>query len=93
MKIGKQDAFAFPELLPGSIVRVKPLYQSQRRPTSGKVPHNTLFLVEHGRGFVCSQICRPEQDRIVLCQGICLMPPPTLKKEPRQPFLGSQTRK
>jgi hypothetical protein len=55
-KIGYQDALAFPELLPGSIVRITtgtatdPL--SQTRGDGAK----DLFLIEHGKGLCCSRV-------------------------------------
>ena len=69
VKIGSQDAYAFPELLPGSIVRVAPLAKAQSKSPAGKNPGKKLFLVEHGGGLVCSQMERPKPDRIVLCSG------------------------
>jgi transcriptional regulator with XRE-family HTH domain len=54
-KIGYQDALAFPDLLPGSIVRVNP-----------DIPDNLLlrangtssriFLIEHHKGFFCCRL-------------------------------------
>jgi hypothetical protein len=55
-KIGTQDALAFPELLAGSIVRVRPVRTGDMvKRTSGEGSNN-LFLVEHGKGFCCCQI-------------------------------------
>lgn len=56
-KIGQQDALAFPELLPGSIVRVKPNTNNIDVLTeySGEVSKN-LFLIEHSHGLCCSRI-------------------------------------
>lgn len=55
-KIGRQDAFAFPDLLPGSIVRadtrgVGELLQSMQNKNSER-----LFLVEYGQGLVCCRL-------------------------------------
>jgi len=65
-KVGCYDAFAFPELLPGSIVRVvkhKPLDTLK-----GSIgPTGSLFLVEHGRGFACAKLYMTEGNRVVLC--------------------------
>jgi transcriptional regulator with XRE-family HTH domain len=53
-KIGTEDALAFPELLPGSIVRADPgLIRSSLSP--GRRSSN-FFLVEHGRGLNCGQL-------------------------------------
>jgi hypothetical protein len=65
-KIGCCDAFAFPELLPGSIVRVaKHRLLEGLRGTSG--PNGPVFLLEHGRGFVCTKLYVVERNRVVLC--------------------------
>jgi hypothetical protein len=55
-KIGTQDAFAFPELLAGSIVRFRPgTKEDMGGQMSGEGSKN-LFLVEHGKGLCCCQI-------------------------------------
>jgi hypothetical protein len=55
-KIGYQDALAFPALVAGSIVRVKPGTTGDMvGRTSGEGSKN-LFLVEHGKGLCCCQI-------------------------------------
>ena len=55
-KLGVEDAFAFPELTPGSIVRVDPdvtvdLASGQKSGISDR-----LFLLEHSKGFCCCRI-------------------------------------
>src|SRR5215472_1327024 len=67
VKIGLQDALAFPDLLPGSIVRIdcrlRTLEQSPiQEPASG-----TVYLIKHSRGLVCSRLSRPGPKTIVLC--------------------------
>src|SRR5215469_5626752 len=67
VKIGLEDAFAFPDLLPGSIVRIDC--------SSGAIEHSavqnpasrTLYLVEHSRGVLCSRLSRSGPKTIVLC--------------------------
>jgi len=55
-KVGGEDAFAFPDLIPGSIVRVNPDITANLalRETSAISDH--LFLVEHSKGFFCCRI-------------------------------------
>lgn len=65
-KIGSQDAFAFPELLQGSIIRVNRLRGAFDRTPIGKTPARRLFLVEHSNGMTCSRMCRPTPNRVVL---------------------------
>lgn len=54
-KIGSEDAFAFPELLPGSIVRVNPEWTDS---PADRVRHGSrppLLLIEHERGLWCGR--------------------------------------
>lgn len=54
-KVGREDALAFPDLLPGSIVRVNPdLVDSTYR--EGSPISDRIFLVEHSKGFCCCRI-------------------------------------
>lgn len=65
-KIGIQDALAFPELLPGSIVRVDPrLAAPLARGTNG-TNANSIFLVEHEGGYCCCRLHYEKTDRITL---------------------------
>lgn len=67
LKIGCHDALAFPDLLPGSIVRVRDDLSALKRAPIGKTPGRTMFLVQHGKGITCSRLYRSESDKIVLC--------------------------
>ena len=67
LKIGSHDALAFPDLLPGSIVRVCDDLSSLRCAPIGKTPGRTMFLVRHAKGITCSRLLRSESDKIVLC--------------------------
>ena len=69
IKIGTHDALAFPDLLPGSIVRVRDDPSVLDRKRVGKSFGRTLFLVRHSRGMTCSRLLRPSPDKIVLCSG------------------------
>jgi hypothetical protein len=65
-KIGREDVFAFPDLLPGSIVRadrrgVGELLQSMQSRDSER-----LFLVEYGRGLVCCRLHGRTKGRVTL---------------------------
>jgi transcriptional regulator with XRE-family HTH domain len=80
IKIGSQDSFAFPLLLPGSIVRItvaQPLVK----------PHGTdrrrgrkLFLIELGSGLVCAEICGSPNGNFVLCSRHLPFAPVELKE-------------
>ena len=67
LKIGTHDALAFPDLLPGSIVRVRDDSSTLKRAPIGKTPGRTMFVVQHGKGITCSRLFRPQPDKIVLC--------------------------
>lgn len=66
LKIGYQDAIAFPELLPGSIVSVRRGSVAVGAEREAANISQSLFLVEYRRGFVCCRIHRIAEDRIVL---------------------------
>jgi hypothetical protein len=57
-KVGREDALAFPELVPGSIVRVDPDIESASK-------SDRIFLVEHSKGFCCCRIRIQGDDVIV----------------------------
>ena len=54
-KVGREDALAFPDLVPGSIVRVDPDGAHSESETNSSTSDRT-FLVEHSRGFLCCRI-------------------------------------
>jgi hypothetical protein len=64
-KIGRQDAFAFPDLLPGSIVRANPRPVERLLPKPGEVSKH-FFLIEHSRGFSCCRLHLGTKDRVTL---------------------------
>jgi transcriptional regulator with XRE-family HTH domain len=55
-KVGAEDAFAFPDLVPGSVVRVNPDTTANLVPRENSSISDRLFLVEHSRGFCCCHI-------------------------------------
>ena len=64
-KIGSDDAFAFPDLLPGSIVRANAsLAKSILAAANGKRSER-LFLIEHAKGFCCCRIRAVGRHRIL----------------------------
>ena len=64
-KIGLEDAFGFPELLPGSMVRVNPRCTKDELPRVGQSSQR-LFLIEHAKGLCCCRIHMAAKDRIML---------------------------
>ena len=56
MKIGRRDALAFPDLFPGSIVRVNPrIPDTFLRSTNGEASKH-CFLLEHSDGLCCCRV-------------------------------------
>ena len=54
-KVGREDTLAFPDLVPGSIVRVNPdIVDSADRQNSAI--SDRIFLVEHSKGFFCCRL-------------------------------------
>jgi hypothetical protein len=69
VKIGSHDAFAFPDLLPGSIVRIVPETLDLTSSTPPAMKSEKLFLVEHNKGLVCCRLQAVGRNRIMLRSG------------------------
>jgi len=54
-KIGCEDALAFPDLAPGSIVRIDP-DGVHRPPQKNSCASDRIFLLEHSRGYFCCRV-------------------------------------
>ena len=79
-KIGREDAWAFPDLLPGSIVRADTRIE-RIQPASP----DRLFLVEYPRGIVCCRFEVKARGRIALRSASLPFAQPELR-------LGSEAR-
>lgn len=64
-KIGQEDALAFPELAPGSIVRVHPELVDGSLLRKNTPSSDCYFLVEHSKGIFCCRIRIPDNGVIV----------------------------
>jgi transcriptional regulator with XRE-family HTH domain len=64
VKVGREDALAFPDLIPGSIVRVNPDI-TNAAPKGNSAISDRIFLVEHSKGFCCCRIRRLANGAIV----------------------------
>lgn len=62
-KIGWQDAFAFPELLPGSVVRADT--RVAKKLDRAATPKR-LFLIEHGNGLACCRVHIARENHVTL---------------------------
>lgn len=67
-KIGFEDALAFPDLVPGSIVRVNPGL-ADAFPETNHTSHNQIFLVQHNRGLCCCRPLATGRNRILLASA------------------------
>lgn len=65
MKIGEQDAIAFPDLLPGSIVRIQPAFDPSCLPRAPGEISKRIFLIEHDSCLSCCALRLAENGRLV----------------------------
>jgi transcriptional regulator with XRE-family HTH domain len=65
-KIGRQDAFAFPDLAPGSIVRANPQLAARYLRRARQPDSKHVFLVEHREGVCCCRLHFAAANRITL---------------------------
>jgi hypothetical protein len=63
-RIGREDALAFPELVPGSIVRINPRVGSEPVRKNGTTSKQ-ISLIEHSRGLSCCRLRLADNDLIV----------------------------
>jgi hypothetical protein len=65
-KVGTEDDFCFPELLPGSIVRADPRASDVSLAATGGKISRELFLVEHAQGLNCCRLQKVTPRRVAL---------------------------
>jgi transcriptional regulator with XRE-family HTH domain len=65
-KIGRLDAYAFPDLAPGSIVRADSRFTERLLRKSDHAISKSIFLVEHSRGLCCCRLHFGTKNRITL---------------------------
>jgi hypothetical protein len=70
-KVGLEDAFAFPDIAPGSIVRINPRVADDLELRENAPGSNRLFLIEHSKGFCCCSI-HPLADGVIVPVGTSL---------------------
>ena len=63
-KIGFENDLAFPDLIPGSIVRINPRLEGSFQEAT-RIPSAQLFLVEHGSGLSCCRLVVSGKNRIL----------------------------
>jgi hypothetical protein len=84
-KVGEGDVHAFPHLAPGSIIRIDKHWSKELLSEGKDNVDQRFFLVEHGLGWICSQVVSLGKDRIVLHspRNPCAQTELTLGKEAR----------
>src|SRR5258706_3497872 len=65
-RVGNQDAFAFPELVPGSVVRVDPLSSAIEADPAPNGRRRPIYLVGHPGGLSAAHVSLLGRDRILL---------------------------
>jgi hypothetical protein len=67
VKIGGEDALAFPDLLPGSIVRADTRVTEEMLP-KGRTDSKPFFLIQHSNGLYCCRLQTVGKNRVTpLC--------------------------
>jgi hypothetical protein len=82
-KIGREDALAFPDHVPGSIVRVNPRFPNDRIPKTNGSTSSETFLIEHSKGLFCCRL-RVVEKGIVVPIGTSLSYAQVEMKVPRE---------
>jgi len=82
-KIGRQDALAFPDLVPGSIVRVNPRFLNGCIPKTNGATPTQMFLVEHREGLFCCRL-RVVEKGVIVAVGTSLSYAQVELKVPRE---------
>jgi hypothetical protein len=65
-RVGQDDALAFPELVPGSILRVDPRVTAASEQSSMGRSSQPLYLVEHNMGLACCRLNFIDAERVSL---------------------------
>jgi hypothetical protein len=68
-KVGREDGFSFPDLLPGSIVRVDPRIPGDVLSAERGRRSRRIFLIEHEKGLWCCRIQLIGRDRVLAVSG------------------------
>ena len=67
-KIGREDVLAFPDLLPGSIVRADTRVTQEMLSTGHRIDSGPFFLIQHSNGLNCCRLQAGGKNRVIpLC--------------------------
>jgi hypothetical protein len=68
VKIGREDALAFPDLLPGSIVRADTRVTQEMVSSGHRTDSKPFFLIQHSNGLNCCRLQTIGKNRVIpLC--------------------------
>jgi hypothetical protein len=87
LKLGIRDVYAFPDLLPGSIVRVNHRIPSGQLLEQDKI--SPILAIEDDRGMFCARLRLLKPGRVVLCSGQLPYAPVELELGCQARILGS----
>jgi hypothetical protein len=65
-KVGERDLLAFPDLLPGSVIRID-TRRAQLPLDCTSAPTRQIYLAEHNSQLFCGRLQRTGKDRLILC--------------------------
>lgn len=68
-KIGREDALAFPDLVPGSIVRADTRVTQEMLLSGAGTDSRHLFLIEHSKGLNCCRLQPSGKNRVIPLGG------------------------
>jgi transcriptional regulator with XRE-family HTH domain/ribosomal protein S27AE len=66
-RVGQDDAYAFPEIAPGSVVRINREAAAQALGSLGPACSKAVFLAAHGPRLHCGHLRRDREGRLALC--------------------------
>ena len=65
-KVGQEDLLAFPDIAPGSVIRIDAARSTELLSATKTHADNLIFFVEHDIGFTCSHLSYHGNSRVVL---------------------------
>lgn len=68
-KIGLEDTLTFPDLLPGSIVRINPAVRPDHDFSNAAASTGNIFLIERSSGFWCCRLYCPGKGHVIPLDG------------------------
>jgi hypothetical protein len=86
LKIGSGDAYAYPDLLPESVVRIDPRVSAEQLLNEDHA--GRILAIEHSRGILCSRVRPSENGRVILCSKQVPYPPVELRLDTEARILG-----